>query len=59
MQKVHADFAKLPEDARADQEKYCKTNYAVMSGAVSERLRQWRLGLGPGQNGTPPIDAGP
>ena len=54
MQKVLADFRKLPEDARVDQEKFCRDNYAAMSGAVAERLRQWKLGLGPGQNGVPP-----
>ena len=57
MQKVMADFRKLPEDARRDQEKFCVDNYATMSGAVSERLRQWKAGLGPGQRGVPPPPA--
>ncbi len=61
MQKVMVDFHKLPADARRDQEKYCVDNYRTMSGAVAERLRLWKAGLGPGQRGVPPVadaDAG-
>lgn len=53
MQKTLADFRALPEEARRSQEKFCVDNYATMSGAVRERLRMWKAGLGPGQGGVP------
>jgi hypothetical protein len=52
--KVLGQFRALPEDARRGQEKYCRDNYDVMMGASKERVRQWKAGLGPGQNGVPP-----
>ena len=51
---VLGQFRALPEDARRGQEKYCRDNYDVMMGAAKERVRQWKAGLGPGQNGVPP-----
>jgi hypothetical protein len=53
MKKTMKSFHAMPEDARRDQEKYCQDNYKVMYGAAAERVRQWKAGLGPGQNGVP------
>ena len=41
------DWEKLPPDAAAAQETFCRDSYDQMAAAVAERLRMWREGLGP------------
>jgi serine/threonine-protein kinase len=43
------DWAKLPGDAAAHQEQWCRDSYDQMAAAVAERLRMWREGTAPGQ----------
>jgi hypothetical protein len=47
MTKNVADWEKLPADALAGQEKFCRESYPQMAAAVAERLRQFKAGLGP------------
>jgi hypothetical protein len=41
------DWEKLPPDAAASQETWCRDSYDQMAAAVAERLRQYRAGTGP------------
>jgi tRNA A-37 threonylcarbamoyl transferase component Bud32 len=54
MKTTMSNFRGMPEPARQKQEKFCVDNFKVMYGAAQERVRQWKAGLGPGQNGVPP-----
>jgi len=47
MTKQVAAWAKLPDEARAGQETWCRDSYDTMAAAVAERLRMFRDGLGP------------
>ncbi|HVK73763.1 MAG TPA: hypothetical protein VM734_10595 [Kofleriaceae bacterium] len=51
MSKVLATWKALPDPAA--QEDWCKQSWPNMSGAVAERLRMFREGLGPGQKPPP------